>query len=495
MYNHKKNVMKNNLGLKKMVFLIYLLIQTQLSNNVIAQENLSDLNRKSLQNIHFNIKKEDELLDKKINEYKNSIDIDTEILGNSRSENVDLSTLTGYDLGNLSERINNLTKVKEADKKAIQDQLDKMKADFRNLLLEKHKSIYATFFKDYKDITAILNSTRSNVNKFFESPDQIGDHSIQKFADQSYFKLLLDVNAIDSSEVKGLLNALDIKINQIDSNNLDEKGLLALEKEVKDKILILKGKTEAVVNKQKTLLVAVEEKVELHKKSQTSSFGAMPNLTSVLGSREIYPNISLLGNRPFQLDGRPLLGEIRLFTSAISNSNQDTSTSSSSKRMGDLYVSEASSFGILMAFTMGIWTVSKDNDYNRLGLNVNSGYLGKVFTNSENSSFTVGTWHNKIGLQFQVIKNILSFYTNYNTLVFLDNLQEFEENYHKPAGFYDFFDIGFKTSIALSSDKNSNIFLNLNFIGARNEDIQRLTPTKDRWIPNLKVGFRQEFGF
>ena len=120
MYNHKNNyIMKNNLGLKRLVFLIYLLIQTLLCNNVVAQENLSDLNRKSLQNIHFNIKKEDELLDKKINEYKNSINIDTEILGNSRSENVDLSTLTRYDLDNLSERINKLTQVKEADKKAI----------------------------------------------------------------------------------------------------------------------------------------------------------------------------------------------------------------------------------------------------------------------------------------------------------------------------------------------------------------------------------------
>jgi hypothetical protein len=226
-------------------------------------------------------------------------------------------------------------------------------------------------------------------------------------------------------------------------------------------------------------------------KVQPATFGALPSLNTVLGTRQLVPNIDIHGSAKYG-DETSKYGEIRFFTGAVGNGDQST--------LKNLFFPETSTWGISGKFTWGFLSTA-DKKSKTLGLNLEAHYLVKRIktdTVSTSPTYSPGLVHVKGGFELLIIKEILSGYININALAPMDNLDGFNERFNVNKDIFGFVDFGFKMLLSTDKDpiKDSGFKLLVDFGAIVNGgDVNHFINSQSKIIPTLRLGVRKDIGF
>lgn len=228
-------------------------------------------------------------------------------------------------------------------------------------------------------------------------------------------------------------------------------------------------------------------------KQKETELGALPGLSSIVGQREVNFNLAVLGFQKVQSETSAIYGEIKLFTSSIKTD--------SVQNLRTLFLPEASSFGVTgkINIALGIISDNKIKNQKRFGINLEFNLLGKKLkpdnSNKENS-FNPIVFHTKTGFEFIAVKNILSIYTNVNTLTIFDNVKNYKTSLNTDKVFRGFIDFGTRMLLAPSDNSLSKLGLklkiDLGFI-ANGGDIKAIIKSDDLVVPTFKFGLQKDF--
>ena len=218
-------------------------------------------------------------------------------------------------------------------------------------------------------------------------------------------------------------------------------------------------------------------------------FGALPSINSVLGSKQLNPNISVHGFYQGTADDKPSkYAELKFFTGTL-NTNEFSVIKT-------LFVPETSSWGISGKFTWGFSPAQDDSKKKIIGLNLETHYLSKKIksdTLKESPTFSPGLVQIKTGLEIAVIPNTVSLYTNVNSINFLDNLDDFNKTFQEQKKSIGFVDFGVKMLLGANDESLKKIGLKLliDFSGIVNGgDVNSFINSEDKIIPVIRIGGR-----
>lgn len=237
--------------------------------------------------------------------------------------------------------------------------------------------------------------------------------------------------------------------------------------------------------------------ISLKKKEEvkTSDFGAFPRLTSILGKREIIPQLQLYGSYKTENATKSFEGNIDL--SVGPNNTPDTAN------LYSIFIQRASKFLVHTSFVWSFMPVGKsdkDSLAKKLGICLDVSFATKnfIFDTTKNTRIiSSSVLYTKAGLEFGIIPKRLSVYGNINTATMLDKIDEFKAGTGIDSKFFGFIDCGAK--LYLDPTPHSQvandlfIYCNLNFI-INGGDVKRVTKSNDLVIPSIQIGILKSLG-
>ncbi|MBG9377181.1 hypothetical protein I5907_13135 [Panacibacter sp. DH6] len=235
-------------------------------------------------------------------------------------------------------------------------------------------------------------------------------------------------------------------------------------------------------------------KSELQK---TSDFGAFPQLTSVLGKREVIPQLQLYGS--YNYENKTTSVEANIGLSFAASSNAD------SGNIHDIFIPTASKFLIYTNFNYSFWSTnqSTSNDKDsakRLAIKLGFSFAGKnlVFdTTKKVNSINSTMLYAKGGLELGVLPKRFSIYANVNTVSLLDKIDDFKTATGINSKFFGYLDCGARFFLdpapQAKVDLGLYIYSDINFI-INGGDVKRVTHSNDLVIPSIQLGIVKRLG-
>jgi len=216
----------------------------------------------------------------------------------------------------------------------------------------------------------------------------------------------------------------------------------------------------------------------------SGDLSSLGNLTSNFSGLNIIPTINVVGSLVKETDKGGTLLNVNMFFGAA---NLDSSKISSSNR---LFIPEASKYGINFEFTKGFKKQKGDTD-NIFALNLGFMCLGKDFPMTDSTGKyiqdeTTAIGHFKQGFEWMIIPETLSIYYNFDEIILLDNVNDFQKYYKTNKTIFGFYDFGIKSLLTLSSSSDVNIEADLGMI-VEDGDIRYFTKNSDNVIPTLRI--------
>ncbi len=240
----------------------------------------------------------------------------------------------------------------------------------------------------------------------------------------------------------------------------------------------------------------VKQKLEEFKKvnqptePKEENIAALPFLSSIPGIKSISGSLSVFGNKTVNIDKSSLYAEFGGFIGATGTTDE--------QNINSLFIPESSKYAFFIKASLGFDRSSATERIGRLGLNFNFYYAGKkivVDTVINKNGFNISLFQTKIGVEYILLRDLLSTYVNVNALAIGSNVGEFEKatlNTKKVKGFVDW-------GIRMLLDPNKNLslgnfklFFDLNFL-INGGDLKSLNKSSDFIIPNIRFGIRKGF--
>lgn len=369
-----------------------------------------------------------------------------------------------------------------------------------NLLRKLNGNTSADLYRNQYNINSywfVIDSTKETLsrNKFMDSLSEV------------YSEIRLETDAMNTNtrdlekafeKFKSLkLQSEKTKINSPDDYaalNLKWNDLATDTADIAKKYIELSSSLEKTVNKYNSIIRNnVKDKIK-NKDDKTTDFGAFPQLTSILGKREVIPQLQLFGSYLHQNSTKSFEGNIGL--SFAPNGTSDTAN------LYSLFLANASKFLIHSNFVWSFAPVGTANHdtANLLGIRMEVNFAAKnlvLDTVKGVRSISSTLLYTKTGLEFGVLPKRLSLYANANTVTLLDKVAEFQESTGLKTKLFGYVDCGAKfyldpTPNAKVDDKLF-IYANINCI-VNSGNVKKVTKTEDTVIPSIQIGIVKTLG-
>jgi hypothetical protein len=226
-----------------------------------------------------------------------------------------------------------------------------------------------------------------------------------------------------------------------------------------------------------------------NKPAKPVDVAALPFFSTIPGMKDINGSINIIGSSVINDTGSYI--EFGLFTGVLKSSD--------STNAYNVLISEVSNYAFYFKWNYGFESIAKSSA-KRIALNSELFYankaIGKDSSLGVNSNFNSSVFHGKLGIEFLVIKDLLSGYVNGNALVAVTNKQLFDKRFKSNSDILGYPDFGFKMlmSANMKMPDGLKLYFDLNFLVNTDELKNFNSGSNDILIPNFRVGLRANLG-
>ncbi|WP_153796447.1 hypothetical protein [Foetidibacter luteolus] len=425
-------------------------------------------------------------------------------LQKDKDQAINMINQLSTELGHLVAKSNSF----EALNKELISQVINSYAIAYNEKLSTQKKKVSNLFND-------LYKNQYNINSYwFLIDSNKQDFDKGKFLDTlsdiySKIRILADDNNITQqilTKAVQQLNTLKDSSQKISINDLEEYAKLKNKWNhlALDTTLISKSLLETSLNLEKTIELYnqllknnIKNKQIKESSAKTTDFGAFPQLTSVLGKKEIIPQLQLYGSYNYENNSTSFEGNIGL--SFAASGNADTGN------IHDIFLPSASKFLVYSNFNYSFWSTNQSNSRDkdsakRIALKLSFGFAGKnlVFDTAKTINAINSTMlYAKAGLELGILPKRFSIYANVNTVSLMDKVDQFNMATGIDSKFFGYIDCGARFFLdpapQAKIDLGLYIYSDINFI-VNGGDVKRLTKTNDLVIPSIQIGIVKRLG-